>query len=145
MRIRSVTNGQDRPVPRLPESVSRSMRGCQKRFGKYSSSSMIRGLYIAANALSTGTRCSHGFVRYRSGVQRGQRPFVPLAIPAERRRGSITSNHPPGTMLGDTAVAVHPEDERYKDMIGKTLVLPIVREIPVIADEYVEKDFGAGG
>lgn len=51
----------------------------------------------------------------------------------------------PETMLGDTAVAVHPEDERYKDLIGKTLVLPIIgREIPIIADEYVEKEFGSG-
>ena len=51
----------------------------------------------------------------------------------------------PETMLGDTAVAVHPEDERYKDMVGKTLILPLVgREIPVIADEYVERDFGTG-
>ncbi|MGG1555519.1 valine--tRNA ligase [Paenibacillus ferrarius] len=51
----------------------------------------------------------------------------------------------PETMLGDTAVAVHPEDERYKHLIGKKLLLPIVnREIPVIADEYVEKEFGSG-
>jgi valyl-tRNA synthetase len=51
----------------------------------------------------------------------------------------------PETMLGDTAVAVHPEDDRYKHLIGKTLILPIVnREIPVIADEYVEMDFGTG-
>ena len=51
----------------------------------------------------------------------------------------------PETMLGDTAVAVHPEDERYTHLVGKTLILPIVgREIPVVADEYVEKDFGTG-
>ncbi|BFT74947.1 valine--tRNA ligase [Paenibacillus sp. P36] len=51
----------------------------------------------------------------------------------------------PETMLGDTAVAVHPKDERYKHLIGKKLLLPIVnREIPVIADEYVEKEFGSG-
>ena len=51
----------------------------------------------------------------------------------------------PETMLGDTAVAVHPEDERYKDLIGKMLILPLVgREIPVVADEYVDKDFGTG-
>ena len=51
----------------------------------------------------------------------------------------------PETLLGDTAVAVNPSDERYKDLVGKTLILPIVhREIPVIADEYVEKDFGTG-
>ena len=51
----------------------------------------------------------------------------------------------PETLLGDTAVAVNPNDERYKDIIGKTLILPIVhREIPVVADDYVEMDFGTG-
>ncbi len=51
----------------------------------------------------------------------------------------------PETLLGDTAVAVNPEDERYKDLIGKTLILPLVgREIPVIADEYVDMEFGTG-
>lgn len=51
----------------------------------------------------------------------------------------------PETLLGDTAVAVHPDDERYKDLVGKTLTLPLVgREIPIIADEYVEQDFGTG-
>ena len=51
----------------------------------------------------------------------------------------------PETLLGDTAVAVNPDDERYKDIVGKTLILPIVhREIPVVADSYVEMDFGTG-
>ncbi|MBR1692190.1 MAG: valine--tRNA ligase [Lachnospiraceae bacterium] len=51
----------------------------------------------------------------------------------------------PETMLGDTAVAVHPDDERYKHLIGKTLMIPIVgREIPVVADEYVDREFGTG-
>lgn len=51
----------------------------------------------------------------------------------------------PETMLGDTGVAVHPDDERYKKFIGRTLILPIVnREIPLFADEYVDKDFGTG-
>ena len=51
----------------------------------------------------------------------------------------------PETMLGDTAVAVNPNDERYKDIIGKTLILPIVhREIPVVADDYVDVEFGTG-
>ena len=51
----------------------------------------------------------------------------------------------PETMIGDTAVAVHPEDLRYKDLVGKMLILPLVgREIPLIADEYVERDFGTG-
>jgi valyl-tRNA synthetase len=51
----------------------------------------------------------------------------------------------PETMLGDTAVAVHPEDERYKHLIGKTITLPLVgREIPIIADDYVDPEFGTG-
>ena len=51
----------------------------------------------------------------------------------------------PETMFGDTGVAVHPEDERYKDIVGKTLILPIVnRRIPLFADEYVDKEFGTG-
>ena len=51
----------------------------------------------------------------------------------------------PETMLGDTAVAVNPDDDRYKDLVGKTCILPIVnREIPIIADEFVDKEFGTG-
>ncbi|MBO4535217.1 MAG: class I tRNA ligase family protein, partial [Clostridia bacterium] len=51
----------------------------------------------------------------------------------------------PETMLSDTAVAVHPDDPRYKDVIGKELILPLVnKRIPVVADTYVEKDFGSG-
>ena len=51
----------------------------------------------------------------------------------------------PETMLGDTAIAVHPDDERYKDLVGKTVILPLLnKEIPVVADDYVEMDFGTG-
>ena len=57
----------------------------------------------------------------------------------------IVATTRPETMLGDTAVAVHPEDERYKALVGKTLTLPLVgREIPVVADEYVDPTFGTG-
>ena len=57
----------------------------------------------------------------------------------------IVATTRPETMLGDTAVAVHPEDERYKDIVGKTCILPIMnKEIPIIADNFVEKDFGTG-
>ena len=59
--------------------------------------------------------------------------------------GIVVATTRPETMLGDTAVAVNPTDERYKDAVGKMLKLPLTdREIPVIADEYVEKDFGSG-
>ncbi|GIQ64579.1 hypothetical protein PACILC2_31470 [Paenibacillus cisolokensis] len=69
-----------------------------------------------------------------------------LQYPLKDGSGTLTvATTRPETMLGDTAVAVHPEDERYKHLIGKTLVLPILgREIPIIGDEYVEKDFGSG-
>ena len=51
----------------------------------------------------------------------------------------------PETMLGDTAIAVNPNDERYKDIVGKNVILPLVnREIPIVADDYVEMDFGTG-
>ena len=56
----------------------------------------------------------------------------------------IATTHPE-TMLGDTAIAVHPDDERYKDLVGKMVLLPIVnKEIPIVADSYVDKEFGTG-
>ena len=73
--------------------------------------------------------------------------FWHLKYPFKDGSGYLTlATTRPETLLGDTAVAVNPSDERYKDAVGKTLILPLVhREIPVIADEYVEKDFGTGG
>lgn len=66
-------------------------------------------------------------------------------ITGEKDRYITVATTRPETMLGDTAVAVHPEDERYQDLIGKTCILPIMnKEIPIIADEFVEKDFGTG-
>ncbi|GHU93930.1 valine--tRNA ligase [Clostridia bacterium] len=57
----------------------------------------------------------------------------------------IVATTRPETMFGDTAVAVHPDDERYKHLIGKTVILPLMnREIPIVADEYVEREFGTG-
>ncbi|MCL2434448.1 MAG: valine--tRNA ligase, partial [Clostridia bacterium] len=69
-----------------------------------------------------------------------------ITYPLTEGKGGITvATTRPETMLGDTAVAVHPSDERYIDLIGKTVRLPLTgREIPIIADEYVEKDFGSG-
>jgi valyl-tRNA synthetase len=60
-------------------------------------------------------------------------------------RHLVVATTRPETMLGDTAVAVHPEDERYQGLIGKKVLLPLVnREIPIVADDYVDKDFGSG-
>lgn len=66
-------------------------------------------------------------------------------ISGEEDRYIIVATTRPETMLGDTAVAVHPDDERYKDLVGKKCILPIMnKEIPIIADEFVEKEFGTG-
>ena len=60
-------------------------------------------------------------------------------------RHLVVATTRPETMLGDAAVAVHPEDERYQDLIGKKVLLPLMnREIPIVADDYVDKDFGSG-
>ncbi|HOX99900.1 MAG TPA: valine--tRNA ligase [Zoogloea sp.] len=69
-----------------------------------------------------------------------------LSYPLADGSGSLTvATTRPETMLGDTAVMVHPEDERYAHLIGKTVRLPLVnREIPIIADEYVDREFGTG-
>jgi valyl-tRNA synthetase len=69
-----------------------------------------------------------------------------LRYPFKNRDGSITvATTRPETMLGDTAVAVNPNDERYSSLIGEVLMLPIVnREIPIVADEFVESEFGTG-
>ncbi|MDD5603297.1 MAG: valine--tRNA ligase [Eubacteriales bacterium] len=69
-----------------------------------------------------------------------------IRYPLKDGSGSVTvATTRPETMLGDTAVAVNPEDERYAGMVGRTVVLPLIgREIPVIADEYVDRDFGTG-
>jgi valyl-tRNA synthetase len=69
-----------------------------------------------------------------------------LRYPFKNGSGSITvATTRPETMLGDTAVAVNPSDDRYSEMIGQTLVLPIMnREIPIVADDFVESEFGTG-
>ena len=66
-------------------------------------------------------------------------------ITGEKDRYIIVATTRPETMLGDTAVAVHPDDERYKDLVGKTCILPIMnKEIPIIADDFVDREFGTG-
>ena len=69
-----------------------------------------------------------------------------FSYPLSDGSGSLTvATTRPETMLGDTAVAVHPEDERFKSLVGKTITLPLVgREIPIVADDYVDPEFGSG-
>jgi len=66
-------------------------------------------------------------------------------VETDGKPGLVVATTRPETLLGDTAVAVHPEDERYRHLIGRTLVLPVLgREIPVVADEFVDRTFGTG-
>jgi valyl-tRNA synthetase len=75
-----------------------------------------------------------------------QGAFYHMHYPLSDGSGTIdVATTRPETMLGDTAVAVHPEDERYKHLIGKTVTLPIIgREIPIVGDDYVDMEFGSG-
>ncbi|MBN2247613.1 MAG: valine--tRNA ligase [Coriobacteriia bacterium] len=69
----------------------------------------------------------------------------PLKEPVDGRDSVIVATTRPETMLGDTCVAVHPDDERYRGLVGATVVLPLLgREIPIVADEYVDPTFGTG-
>ena len=69
----------------------------------------------------------------------------PLKEPVGGRDHVVVATTRPETMLGDTCVAVHPDDERYRDLVGATVILPLLgREIPIVADEYVDPSFGTG-
>ena len=72
-------------------------------------------------------------------------PLADGAKTADGKSYLVVATTRPETMLGDSAVAVHPEDERFKSLIGKTIELPLVnRRIPIIADDYVDREFGTG-
>ncbi|GIP31356.1 valine--tRNA ligase [Paenibacillus sp. J2TS4] len=124
----------------LDEGLSNAVR--EVFVSLYEKGLIYRGKYIINWDPAARTALSDIEVEYKEV----QGNLYHLVYPLKDGSGSITvATTRPETMLGDTAVAVHPEDERYKDMIGKMLILPIVgREIPVVADEYVEKEFGSG-
>ncbi|MCR4755915.1 MAG: valine--tRNA ligase [Lachnospiraceae bacterium] len=89
------------------------------------------------------TTISDAEVEYQE--QNGNFWHINYPVVGEEGRFVEIATTRPETLLGDTAVAVNPDDERYKDIVGKTLLLPLVnREIPVIADSYVDKEFGTG-
>lgn len=108
----------------------------------YKKGLIYRGEYIINWDPQTRTALSDIEVIYKDI----QGAFYHLQYPLSDGTGFLEiATTRPETMLGDTAVAVHPKDERYQHLIGKTLILPIVgREIPIIADEYVDMDFGSG-
>ena len=108
----------------------------------YEKGLIYRGEYIINWDPQTQTALSDIEVVYKDVEGAFYHMEYPLADGSGKLRLATTR---PETMLGDTAVAVHPEDERYQALIGKTLILPIVgREIPIVADAYVDPEFGTG-
>ncbi|HUC91284.1 MAG TPA: valine--tRNA ligase [Paenibacillus sp.] len=124
----------------LDEGLSRAVREVFVRL--YDKGLIYRGKKIINWDPSARTALSDIEVEYKEV----QGALYHLQYPLKEGGGYITvATTRPETMLGDTAVAVHPEDERYKHLIGQSLVLPVLgREIPIIADEYVDKEFGSG-
>jgi valyl-tRNA synthetase len=108
----------------------------------YKKGLIYRGEYIINWDPATRTALSDIEVIYKDV----QGAFYHMRYPLSDGSGYIEiATTRPETMLGDTAIAVHPEDERYKHLIGKTAILPIVgREIPVVGDDYVDMEFGSG-
>lgn len=124
----------------LDEGLSKAVR--EVFVSLYKKDLIYRGEYIINWDPSTKTALSDIEVIYKDV----QGAFYHMKYPLADGSGQIeVATTRPETMLGDTAVAVHPEDERYKHLIGKTVILPIVgREIPIVGDDYVDMEFGSG-
>ncbi len=127
----------------LDESLSASVRSAFVQL--YQSGTIYRGRKLvhwetqqqtAVSDLEVENKDIHGHLyHFRYPLKKPTSSISHITIATTR----------PETMLGDTAVAVHPDDERYQDLIGQTIVLPLVgREIPIIADDYVDPKFGSG-
>jgi valyl-tRNA synthetase len=124
----------------MDAGLSRAVREVFVRL--YEEGLIYRGRYL----INWCPRCETALSDLEVEPKESEGHLYHLSYPRTDGTGAVTiATTRPETMLGDTAVAVHPEDERYRDWIGKTLTLPILgREIPVIADERVDKDFGTG-
>lgn len=108
----------------------------------YNKGLIYRGYRIANFCPRCATALSDAEVEYSD--KEGSFWYIKYPVKGEDSYITIATTRPE-TLLGDTAVAVNPDDERFTSFVGKMLILPLVgREIPVIADEYVEKDFGTG-
>jgi valyl-tRNA synthetase len=124
----------------LDEGLSKAVR--EVFVSLYKKNLIYRGEYIINWDPSTKTAISDIEVIYKDV----QGAFYHMRYPLADGTGSIEiATTRPETMLGDTAVAVHPEDERYNHLIGKMVILPITgREVPIVGDDYVDMEFGSG-
>jgi valyl-tRNA synthetase len=124
----------------LDEGLSRAVRECFVRL--YEQGLVYRGHYI----INWCPRCLTALSNEEAEKEEVDGRLWHLRYPLADREGHITvATTRPETMLGDTAVAVHPEDERYRHLVGRELLLPVVnRRVPIIADDAVDPGFGSG-
>jgi len=143
----------DRERFTLDDGLSFAVRTAFKRL--YDDGLIYRGTYLVNWCPGCGSAISDEEVIYRDEPEQGSLWYIRYKIatgPDDSAwqtgddAGSITiATTRPETLLGDTAVAVHPDDERYRELIGKDVLLPALgRRIPIIADAYVEREFGTG-
>jgi valyl-tRNA synthetase len=131
----------DRERFTLDEGLSRAVR--EVFVSLYERKLLYKGNYLVNWCPSCGTALSDDEVEHEDTPGKMYRLRYPLAGESGRFVELATTR--PETMLGDTAVAVHPEDERYRDLAGKMVTLPLAgRDIPVVADAYVDRAFGTG-
>ncbi|MDR1669968.1 MAG: valine--tRNA ligase [Oscillospiraceae bacterium] len=131
----------------MDEGLSRAVR--EVFVSLYEKGLIYRGNRITNICVSCQTALSEAEVEYEDTEGALYYVKYPVTSPESADPAGdayiVVATTRPETMLGDTAVAVHPEDERFAKLVGKTVLLPLTdREIPVIADDYVERDFGAG-
>ena len=130
----------DRERFTLDAGLSKAVR--EVFVGLYERDLVYKGNYLVNWCSSCGTALSDDEVEHHEVAGKMYR----ILYPFEEGGGSLEiATTRPETLLGDTAVAVHPEDSRYAGLVGKTLRLPLTdRIIPIVADDFVEKDFGTG-
>ncbi len=130
----------DRERFTLDEGLSRAVR--EVFVSLYEKGLIYRGNYLINWCYSCGTALSDDEVEHEEVKGKMYHYYYPLSDGSGKIPIATTR---PETMLGDTAVAVHPEDERYKHLVVKTVDLPLTgRKIPIIADSYVDREFGSG-
>jgi valyl-tRNA synthetase len=124
----------------LDEGLSRAVR--EVFVSLYERDLIYRGNYLVNWCPSCGTALSDDEVEHHEVNGKLYRYTYPLV---DGKGGIEVATTRPETMLGDTAVAVHPDDERYTGLVGKKVELPLTgRSIPIVADEYVDREFGSG-
>jgi valyl-tRNA synthetase len=125
----------------MDEGLSRAVRRVFSSL--YHQGLIYRGTYLVNWSPGAQTTLADDEVEYQDKI--GKLYYIRYPVSGRPGQYLTVATTRPETMLGDTAVAVHPEDERYREFIGKTLDLPLTnRTIPVIADPMVERDFGTG-